>query len=657
MFDKEYNEKKQKLNDAKAKLKAHFVGIDEVIDRVFSNIEVWYLMPELLTRPIIINLWGLTGSGKTDLVRRLAEELDFEDKFVEVQLAGGSGGGYFSKTIASHLNGMNIRPEDQSILLLDEIQRFSHKDDDGHTEHVNDYQDIWMLLSDGQLSSNTSYKNKLMTLLLTLEYELESEDEDEDDDDDDDDDFSEILSAPKKKKNTKKKESKYMMSVWSAEYFKEATDCDHPLSEIMTWDTHKKMEVVKQLLANPRRRADNKYKNLLIFICGNLDKAYQMSEDVAQTNIDADVLSQFSKNISVVNIKDCLLAHFKPEQIARFGNNHVIYPSLSKDNFNEIINHGLNDIAKRVETMFDVKINFDDSVKKAVYRNGVYPAQGVRPLFSTISSLVEATVPHFLMIALVANQREVTIFVDEQGRSKRICAEINGKLESKIIHLDIDAIIQNSTADEIARVSVHEAGHAIVYALRSGLAPSQVICNTTKLDSNGFVIPHQWCGSKEHVGFHIQTLLAGSAAEAIVFGDDWKCNGCSHDFLSASTLAGSAVRQWGFDENLFFSTTGGRIGGEVRGKPSVTDDTIEKILHEHMQVTISLIKEHKDYLIAVVRELQVKQRLLPEEFVEISKPFVSNIRVESASYQVTHEYADKLANFIGEKKLVSKVCA
>jgi len=41
--------KQKRLKDASKELKAHFVGIDHIIDHVIKDIETWYVMPELLT--------------------------------------------------------------------------------------------------------------------------------------------------------------------------------------------------------------------------------------------------------------------------------------------------------------------------------------------------------------------------------------------------------------------------------------------------------------------------------------------------------------------------------------------------------------------------------------------------------------------------------
>jgi cell division protease FtsH len=57
--------RKQTLELARADLKAHFVGIDDIIDDLLNYIQIWYLMPEILSRPIVVNLWGMTGVDGT----------------------------------------------------------------------------------------------------------------------------------------------------------------------------------------------------------------------------------------------------------------------------------------------------------------------------------------------------------------------------------------------------------------------------------------------------------------------------------------------------------------------------------------------------------------------------------------------------------------
>jgi putative ribosome biogenesis GTPase RsgA len=64
-------EKKEKLSALKAQLKLEFIGLEQIIDEVIDLAMPWFLFPDAQLRPTIINMWGLTGSGKTALVNRI----------------------------------------------------------------------------------------------------------------------------------------------------------------------------------------------------------------------------------------------------------------------------------------------------------------------------------------------------------------------------------------------------------------------------------------------------------------------------------------------------------------------------------------------------------------------------------------------------------
>ncbi|MBK8567590.1 MAG: hypothetical protein IPN76_30805 [Saprospiraceae bacterium] len=79
--------RKQALAAAKAELKRQFIGIDHIIDDLLDHIQVWYLVQEILRRPVIVNLWGVTGVGKTNLIRKLIKALDLQEHFAEIKLS------------------------------------------------------------------------------------------------------------------------------------------------------------------------------------------------------------------------------------------------------------------------------------------------------------------------------------------------------------------------------------------------------------------------------------------------------------------------------------------------------------------------------------------------------------------------------------------
>ena len=81
-------ERQAQLAAIAAELKTELFGIDDVINRVIDAVRAWYVMPQLIARPVIVCLWGLTGTGKTQLTRLLVQKLGFYDRYVEVQMDG-----------------------------------------------------------------------------------------------------------------------------------------------------------------------------------------------------------------------------------------------------------------------------------------------------------------------------------------------------------------------------------------------------------------------------------------------------------------------------------------------------------------------------------------------------------------------------------------
>lgn len=76
----ERTEKIKKLENAGKVLKEEFVGLDSIIDNLLESISSWYITPEIIKRPVIVSLWGMTGTGKSSVVRRLLELLEINNQ-------------------------------------------------------------------------------------------------------------------------------------------------------------------------------------------------------------------------------------------------------------------------------------------------------------------------------------------------------------------------------------------------------------------------------------------------------------------------------------------------------------------------------------------------------------------------------------------------
>jgi hypothetical protein len=596
---------REKLDYVAMHLKSHFVGLDDVIDRIISSIEAWYCMPELSTRPTIVCLWGLTGNGKTDLVRRLVKLLEMSDRFVEVQMTNKGSSQHSATTMQGLLCNSNLNSEEAGILLLDEIQRFRAVDGDGKDIADYQFQDLWMLLSDGSFGSAAHRKQAIIDMLCEAMYyqdyysttSVAKADDDDDDDDDDEDD-----EKAKKKKETVK-QRKFKQNYWSAKQIKRTLGLQETVEDIMQWDDKKKLQMLTDMLDDKETYKAEVYSKLLIFVSGNLDEAYRMATATDETDIDADIFYKNSLNINLLNIKAALRSRFKPEQIARFGNTQIIYPALGRKSFESIIQRRVSEVVEGVKKTSDINVNVDSSVYDALYRNGVFPVQGTRPVFSTISSLFESVLPKFTMYCLKQSCKELSLsYVD-----KHIVATINGEKYMVKNEGEIDKIKANKrNENSLRKIAVHEAGHAIAYSLLFGVFPTQVVAGTASDNADGFIGIHSIDSNKVSLLDQITVLLAGRVAEEIVFGKSLASVGAGGDLAKATKLAAMSIRIWAFGETLsrIVPPSDASQGGAYNLDIDSSNAEIEKILKRQkedsekmLRDNLPLLKELSDYLI------------------------------------------------------------
>lgn len=147
----EIKRKQSLLQVSRDILKKEFVGIDTVIDKVMDSINTWFIFPEFQETPLVINLWGMTGIGKTALITRLSELLEFNKKFFRYDMGNNSDNSESLKDnleiIFEYNNGMPC------MIVLDEFQ-YAKTKNDSDSEIDNHYTRIvWDLLDSGKIQA------------------------------------------------------------------------------------------------------------------------------------------------------------------------------------------------------------------------------------------------------------------------------------------------------------------------------------------------------------------------------------------------------------------------------------------------------------------------------------------------------------------------
>lgn len=642
---KRITERKDKLEFIKKELKKKFIGIDGVIDKIVDNISLWYLMPEIQFRPLIVSLWGITGVGKTDLVRTLVKLLEYTDKFIEVQMDIKND---YSRDIEQYLENSGVDTNEPAILLLDEIQRFRTIDETGATIENKSFNDIWMLLSDGKFQNDSQRKRAIMEMMLDEMYWLDRKDDDEEDVSKGQ--VNEVLKtsndSPSPEKKKKPKNHKFKTSFWAANRFKKMLNLKSSTEEIMSLGIEERMTMMEDSLKLNNINEGKSYEKLLIFISGNLDEAFRMADDVEDSESDADIMHELSKRINIIHIKNALAFRFKPEQIARFGNNHIIYPCLDKKTYQTIIKMNCQEILDRIETQHNIKFNLSQDIYDIIYRNGVFPAQGVRPTISTLFNVLGSNLPHFIYHALINNQTIVNLDYE----NKTLFAEINNKKIIKDVILDIDNIRNDKSIDEVILITVHEIGHALIYALLFNTPPKQINTNSSGL-SKGFVVNHASIDNKSFLKNKMAIYLAGIVAEELVFGEEFKSNGAAMDIMYATESAGLYVRAYGMDKTISrIIKKQTKSDAELNYDIDGTNDIIEGLLATEKKRARDMLNKHQNVYKLLVETAVSSKGISIKKFLEICNDNGMELVQKEINEKLIYSYEDKLKNFLTKIK-------
>jgi hypothetical protein len=594
-------------------LKQEFFGLDDIIDQVIVSINAWYTFPQLIQRPVIINLWGLTGVGKTQLVRRLSHLLGFSDRFIEVQMDGitsANANSNFPTTISRVLVESSIEEGKQGILLLDEFQRYRTIDNNKQDVKIERFQDVWMLLSDGMFMSDSSLFKDLEEMLAYAVYNEEMRER------------AAAEPVPNGEKPPEKK--KHMLYPYEAVKFKKLLKLSEPVQDIMQMAPTRLLEMVSRM-ANDRIAAQRDYTKLLIFISGNLDEAFHPEDSNDDCDTDADVFHERTKKITIFHIKRALAKRFKSEQIARFGNNHVIYPSLSKEAYQKLIHASCAKYMTAMQGVTGIEFRLDDASKQVIYQNSVYPVQGTRPVFSSVHKIFSDGLVQMAFWAIKRGLTSVDLTIDDK-RSMLVGVDANPQsldpdINEVLVSLDVDIQRKKAGPDFKTLVAVHEAGHALVHALLFLKAPQEVKINASSY-AGGYIVPSSDAAhhiqSRVDVLNQLAMLLAGRSAELLVFGPNNVTIGAASDLEKATVTASEYVREQGMD---------GLLGVEKSENPGHTPNgllpdrssnvTIDTMLHEQSARATQLLSDNKVLFVRLVERLLAGDTLSAEQFAEL----------------------------------------
>ena len=587
----EIEEKFKKINNAADTLKKEFVGIDNVIDSIIDNIRGWYVFPDLQTKPITICLWGLTGCGKTSLVNRLCELLDIRQDMNIYNLAklGEEDSEELENTILENMGNS----KKNRVFVFDEFQFAASIDSEGKEKEVKtSLKTIWELIDTGKFRRYFSnyYKNRISTIQMIIKNICERSPVVENGVFKNAKEIIDSLPLDKKIEFSQNFNSQESLDEYDdyrpKKYWCDLIDtcCENdstfwlsseilgPMYEV-TFINGMQNKSYAEYMDNLRKKTpdeiykyickvykltrygyDVDYSKSLVFVMGNIDEAYEMSYNV-DPDMDPDQFRIRTERMSLVDIKEALGVRFRNEQIARLGNIMILYPSFSKKNFEDIIKLYLDTYSKSVKDKYKIDLRYDDSVYDVIYKDGVFPTHGTRPVFSSAYEIVQTKLPLVIMKSITDKKGDISRIYLTYG-NEEITAKVTPKKGnaweiSFKQPLRLEDKRKNSRDENQAITAVHESGHFVMYAKLFGKLPAKLVSGAISKNANGFM-QHDETDETKYMTVKdcindIAVTLAGYVAETEIFGFDNITTGASEDLSRATEMASRMVRNCGMN--------------------------------------------------------------------------------------------------------------
>lgn len=593
-------QKLDKLETIKVRLKKDFVGIDSQIDQMVESIKVWYIFPETLSKPLIVNLWGITGTFKTSVVRRFIELLEIRT-FKEIDARR------LPTEKLSAIIGMGRNIDDPStvlpeVFLLDEFQNIrtiSNRGDD--TETSGELYELFSWLSDGKVKyTRSSYSHsKLLNLAKAMENSKAS------------------VIADIEKIRTRKLEQDPDMTIAEALFdafyyvfddyfvfnseniFKFENDIDKLFDYVIKQTAKLSLDFTLDLSKS------------LIFIAGNVDEAFSslaftMDNDMLTPDQFYAVSSQVNFNV----IKESLLYRFKPEQVARLGTNHVIFPSFNTKMYTKLI-HNLNKRTIGKFKRFGIKIHIDETVIDYILKHAAVPSQGARSVLSAHEYLVDSNIPEALATSLLNKGKNVTIAIKEDN----VLIITNKNIIVKEITIIDKNVLENYSNEDLNRtISLHEAAHAVCGIALMGIMPDVVKTRLSNGEIGGYCkfTPPERLMNREEAVHMIAIKMAGYAGEVMRNGFEKLSTGTSSDIMSATHLASVMTKILGLGSSVAAKGFSMMTDALVLNNTDEMDSETESLVEEGLFLAFNCLsfydKEHKQLTKILMNQTTTKAK-------------------------------------------------
>ncbi|MBV6404594.1 MAG: hypothetical protein IT228_01520 [Flavobacteriales bacterium] len=588
----------QQLKQARETIRSSHFGIDTEVDRLMQAVTTWYLLNSTQQRPRVVGLWGMTGTGKSSLVRALVDALGLGDRTFWLD----AGESHLHNWLDRHLELiMDHHDGGETVVVIDEFQRArTVKGGDDLGESV-ELRRLWEFMDSGR-AVVMPWRNKLEDL-----QDLHR-------------DLSEAIARGCEIRNGRvtagvevflemmvdrldtigrKERWALPRSTWSwaREPGRESTLGFKQRLEHM--DGAAILAMLKSQIDAVRSPRILDGRRTLVIVLGNLDGLYTVgSEPVAE--LEPDVLLARHKQMNLAGVQQALLELFRIEQVGRLGSDHVIFPPIGASTVKRLVGAEAERIATSASAALGTTITVRETLLDRIQREASIAVLGARPVIEAVHQVLPALIAEALSRTTL--EAPHSIVLDTCGRKAlALCDSLHGN-DRVSLNWPLHRQAPGGKEKVHRNIAAHEAGHLICGVSLLGQTPLQVCARTSHERIGGFTI---WANDTEHLTRNrivprIASALGGWAAERLLFGADRVTAGNDDDLRKASQLALGMLKNHGFGKDrLHHAEYPEAFGTGFRMGLAVVEEQAARLVAEGEQLALQTLTANRRRLEAI----------------------------------------------------------
>lgn len=250
----------------------------------------------------------------------------------------------------------------------------------------------------------------------------------------------------------------------------------------------------------------------------------------------------------------------------------------------------------------------------------IHVSKIVSDVTDTVIEMLARGTPGFSGADLAKLVNEAAIFAARDKRDTVNATDLDRAKDKVMMGYESP---KKMSAKEIKMTAFHEAGHAIIGHLMPEHDPVYKVSIIPRSKSLGVTMflpdAESYSYSKRKLESMIATLLAGRAAEQLMFGKDSVTTGASNDLTRATGLGRSMVTKWGLSNVGLSAHDQDRRRDYSENTGNMIDKEVEVILQKNYDIAYNILEKNIDVLKIMADALVEHETIDQEQISEILK--------------------------------------